>query len=113
MLSHSELNPQQQEAVNYGLSSVGVGETELSDETHHPLLIIAGAGTGTSGATITAGIQENSRKSFSKIQEQQINKLMFMDKIWVLDSQWLDNASYTKTKQLLQDNQNPIYNQIK
>ena len=46
MLSHSELNPQQQEAVNYGLSSVGAGETELSDETHHPLLIIAGAGTG-------------------------------------------------------------------
>ena len=52
-----------------------------------------------------AGIQENSRKSFSKIQEAQINRLMFMDKIWVLDSQWLDNASLSKTKRLLQDNQ--------
>jgi hypothetical protein len=52
-----------------------------------------------------AGIQENSNKSFSKIQEVQINKLMFMDKIWVLDSQWLDNASRLKTKKLIQDNQ--------
>jgi DNA helicase-2/ATP-dependent DNA helicase PcrA len=46
MLSHSELNPQQQEAVNYGLSATTMGQTELSNAKHHPLLIIAGAGTG-------------------------------------------------------------------
>ena len=51
----------------------------------------------------TAGIQENSNKSFSKIQESQINKLWLTNKIWVLDSQWQDQASLIKTRQLIKD----------
>ncbi len=50
-----------------------------------------------------AGIQENSRSSFSKIQSIQINKLLFMNKIWVLDSQWQDNAALLKTRSLIKD----------
>jgi len=51
----------------------------------------------------TAGIQENSNKSFSRIQEEQINKLWLTNKIWVLDSQWQDRASLIKTKKLIQE----------
>ena len=51
----------------------------------------------------TAGIQENSNKTFSTLQQQQINKLWLMEKIWVLDSQWQDRASLLKTKSLVRD----------
>lgn len=51
--------------------------------------------------TAVAGIQENSTKTFSKLQEQQLSQFMLYKKIWVLDSQWLDSASKNKTKKLL------------
>lgn len=54
-------------------------------------------------AVATAGIQENSTKSFTKIQETQINKLFLINKIWVLDSQWQDRASLIKSRKLLSD----------
>mgnify|MGYP003628156005 CR=1 FL=1 len=46
-----------------------------------------------------AGIQENSDNVFSTLQVEQLNKL------WILDSQWLDTASYLKTKKLLDQNE--------
>lgn len=51
--------------------------------------------------TAVAGIQENSTKTFSKLQEQQLSQFMLYKKVWVLDSQWLDSASKNKTKKLL------------
>jgi hypothetical protein len=51
--------------------------------------------------TAVAGIQENSHKTFSTLQEKQLSQFLFYKKIWVLDSQWLDRASKTKTKKLL------------
>lgn len=51
--------------------------------------------------TAVAGIQENSVKTFSKLQEQQLSQFVLYKKIWVLDSQWLDKASKSKTKKLL------------
>lgn len=51
------------------------------------------------------GIQENTHKTFTEYQNKQMNKLMFFNKIWVLDSQWTDTASYNKTKKLIEDGQ--------
>jgi len=51
--------------------------------------------------TAVAGIQENSHKTFSTLQEKQLSQFLFYKKIWVLDSQWLDRASKIKTKKLL------------
>ena len=53
----------------------------------------------------TAGIQENSTKSFSSLQQKQIDRLWLTNKIWVLDSQWQDRASLSKTKKLIQQGQ--------
>lgn len=44
-----------------------------------------------------AGIQENSSNTFNELQEKQLTKYNFFDKIWVLDSQWQDRAARTKT----------------
>lgn len=44
-----------------------------------------------------AGIQENSTQLFTDVQQQQVNQLQFMKRIWVLDSQWIDNASRNKS----------------
>lgn len=48
-----------------------------------------------------AGIQEKSDKLFTARQQQQLNKLFLMERIWVLDSQYLDQASRSKSKILL------------
>lgn len=53
--------------------------------------------------TAVAGIQENSNTMFSKLQETQLNLFKFHKKIWVLDSQWLDNASRNKTNRLIEN----------
>ncbi len=52
-----------------------------------------------------AGIQESSKKNFTVFQEQQLKRLFLMKRVWVLDSQWLDNASRKKTKILLDQNE--------
>jgi len=51
--------------------------------------------------TAVAGIQENSNNTFSSLQQTQINNFKLSKMIWVLDSQWLDNASKTKTQRLI------------
>ena len=48
------------------------------------------------------GIQENSFKIFKGIQEDQIKSYPFHNKIWVLDSQHKDKASYVKSLKLLE-----------
>lgn len=52
-------------------------------------------------STAVAGIQENSNNMFSTLQHTQINGFKTHNRIWVLDSQWLDKASKTKTKRLI------------
>jgi hypothetical protein len=39
---------------------------------------------------------------FTSKQQEQINKLPFHKRIWVLDSQWIDKAAFNKTKKLLE-----------
>lgn len=53
-----------------------------------------------------AGIQEKSTKTFTKLQEQQISHYKLFNKIWVLDSQWLDKPSYMKTEKLIEEGEN-------
>lgn len=45
-----------------------------------------------------AGIQENSQHSLTSKQIEQLSSLVLFKKIWVLDSQWIDNASKSKSK---------------
>ena len=51
--------------------------------------------------TAVAGIQENSSNMFSTLQQSQINSFKTYNRVWVLDSQWQDDASRTKTKRLI------------
>jgi hypothetical protein len=49
------------------------------------------------------GIQEKSMMLFSNKQQEQIDMYCkFFDIIWVLDSQWIDKASFFKTQKLIQ-----------
>jgi hypothetical protein len=49
-----------------------------------------------------AGIQEKSMQLYSSRQQMQINSISgFYNFNWVLDSQWLDNASRLKTQKLI------------
>lgn len=50
-----------------------------------------------------AGIQENSSAMFSRLQELQLASFLLHKKIWVLDNQWLDKASYNKTLKLIEN----------
>jgi hypothetical protein len=52
--------------------------------------------------TAVAGIQEKSSNTFSSLQQAQINNFILHKHIWVLDSQWLDQASRLKTKKLIE-----------
>lgn len=52
-------------------------------------------------AVAVAGIQENSDNTFTTRQQQQITAFPLHRKIWVLDSQWLDQPSYKKTARLI------------
>jgi hypothetical protein len=52
-----------------------------------------------------AGIQEKSDILYTSKQKEQIDKFPFYDKIWVLDSQWIDKAAYLKTQKLIKANQ--------
>jgi hypothetical protein len=51
--------------------------------------------------TAVAGIQENSNTNFTSLQETQLAPFKFHKKIWVLDNQWLDDASRKKTQKLI------------
>lgn len=48
-----------------------------------------------------AGIQERSNQSLTTMQKQQLDRLFLMQTVWVLDSQWSDQASKTKSLSLL------------
>lgn len=48
-----------------------------------------------------AGIQEKSKSSLTTAQRNQLDKMFLMQSVWVLDSQWLDQASLLKTEKLL------------
>jgi len=48
-----------------------------------------------------AGINANSTNNFTEIQQQQLNQFKLLNKVWVLDSQWLDRTSYEKSLNLL------------
>jgi hypothetical protein len=49
-----------------------------------------------------AGIQERSYNTFTSVQSDQIQKFPLHRKIWILDSQWKDNASCLKTQKLIE-----------
>lgn len=51
--------------------------------------------------TAVAGIQEKSDITLSPLQRKQINNYPLHKHIWVLDSQWVDNASLLKTDRLI------------
>ena len=48
-----------------------------------------------------AGIQERSKESLTSKQRAQIDRLFLMQSVWVLDSQWGDQASRLKSETLL------------
>lgn len=48
-----------------------------------------------------AGIQENSKASLTKVQQQQMEHLFLTQSVWVLDSQWQDTTSLKKSRTLL------------
>jgi hypothetical protein len=50
-----------------------------------------------------AGIQEKSEQSFTRKQLDQFNFLRTFEKIWVLDSQWIDSTSRSKTNILIKN----------
>lgn len=52
-----------------------------------------------------AGIQEKSHQSFTAKQIEQLSSLVLYKKIWVLDSQWIDSASLSKSKILADQNE--------
>tara|TARA_B100001123_G_C15331728_1_gene1031447 strand:- start:3838 stop:4671 length:834 start_codon:yes stop_codon:yes gene_type:complete len=52
-----------------------------------------------------AGIQENSDNTLNNLQKQQLSKKTLSEFIWVLDNQWVDTASYSKTKRLIDNNE--------
>tara|TARA_R110000744_G_scaffold151560_4_gene265087 strand:- start:2057 stop:3112 length:1056 start_codon:yes stop_codon:yes gene_type:complete len=55
----------------------------------------------TKNSVAVAGITERGR-SFTTRQEQQLtNTLKWYDKVWILDSQWVDQASLVKSEALL------------
>lgn len=58
----------------------------------------------TKNSVAVAGITDKGNATFTKRQQQQVDVILrWYDKIWVLDSQWLDNASLSKSEILLKD----------
>ena len=48
-----------------------------------------------------AGIQEHSRSSLTPTQKQMLSTKTLSECVWMLDNQWIDSASYNKTKHLI------------
>jgi hypothetical protein len=56
----------------------------------------------TKNSVAVAGITEKGQVLFTEKQQQQVNTVLkWHTRVWVLDSQWLDNASLKKTEILL------------
>ena len=56
----------------------------------------------TKNSIAVAGINEGKQSFTPRQQEQLDNVLRLQTKVWVLDSQWIDNASFAKSKILLE-----------
>jgi hypothetical protein len=56
----------------------------------------------TKNSIAVAGINEGKQSFTPRQQEQLDNVLRLQTKVWVLDSQWIDNASFVKSKILLE-----------
>ena len=52
-----------------------------------------------------AGIQEDSYESFTEFQKKQLLAYPLHEKVWVLDSQWIDTASLKKSGKLIERNE--------
>ena len=48
------------------------------------------------------GIQENSHEHLTALQTEQLRAFPLHKRVWVLDSQWIDRASHTKTGTLIE-----------
>jgi len=56
----------------------------------------------TKNSVAVAGITERGNATFTERQQKQVDTtLKWLDRIWVLDSQWIDNASLKKSETLL------------
>jgi len=49
------------------------------------------------------GIQSTSKNTFTPLQQSQIDRYPFYDKIWVLDNQYIDESAKQKTLILLKE----------
>ena len=54
----------------------------------------------TKNGLAVAGISKGDHL-FTETQQQQLTRFQFYTRIWVLDSQWIDNTSLVKTEKLL------------
>lgn len=59
----------------------------------------------TKNGVAVCGIQEESKYSFTPLQKIQLLAFPLHTKIWVLDSQWVDDASLSKSSILLDQNE--------
>lgn len=58
----------------------------------------------TKNSVAVAGITQKGRSTFTPRQQQQATGVLkWLDKIWVLDSQWVDNTSLMKSEALLKE----------
>ena len=58
----------------------------------------------TKNSVAVAGITDKGSATFTKRQQQQVDTVLrWYERIWVLDSQWIDNASLSKSEILLQN----------
>ena len=54
---------------------------------------------------IAVGGINKGKTNFTPLQTEQMESLKFLDQIWVLDSQWLDQTSREKTESLIEQNE--------
>lgn len=90
------------------LSKVGYDRTifniNLVDSSASSVFVFEGPFNAffTRNSIAIGGIQENSYQLFSKRQQEQADSVLkFHQKIWVLDSQWIDSASLNKCDKLV------------
>jgi hypothetical protein len=90
------------------ISRIGTEKTLFNidrvDSTYKSVFIFEGPLNAffTKNSVAVAGITDRGTATFTIRQQQQVDTVLkWYDKIWVLDSQWIDNASLSKTEILL------------